>query len=374
MRKRLRVVVVTFDHAAVARAYFGRRRRSFVTPVARVRMTRTTVSRSVARALARADVELTRELALALALVTSRASTVGVELRDERANAHPFVCAFAGDKSGGVIGAYVGERANALGARERANARDVRIVRSTARGVESIASSARAYVARALVEEAHARKGERGDVARACEAFAVSEPSVAKRAREVFAKNPSARIDAFLTTEVERFMDVDEMLIARHVGRGDEASALVAAEWHADGPYRGWARPHGVYAKTLEAYGRGAEARDRARIALSAGAWWTMGANGTLLDEMKTMSGYAGRSAEDARRTLDGADVAGVERGEAPLTKEALALKRAMATLDAVAWGEINGWMDSRERVAEALADAGLRQVSEFVLHGLREE
>jgi hypothetical protein len=133
-----------------------------------------------------------------------------------------------------------------------------------------------------------------------------------------------------------------------------------------------------VNAQTLMMHGRAIEARDQARVALSAGPWWTMGADEALLDSMKTLSGYAGQSAADVRRTLDGGDVpvggasGNVDNGEPAPTKEQLAVKRAMAVLDAVAWGEGEGWTGSRETVAECLDEAGLRDMSEFVLHGLR--
>ena len=98
--------------------------------------------------------------------------------------------------------------------------------------------------------------------------------------------------------------------------RGDVTSALVTAEWCADGPYRGWSRPHAVHAATLARFGRAAEARDQARVALSVGPWWTMGEDGAMMTRMQTLSGYAGRSAADVRRTLEGGDVdAGGARG-----------------------------------------------------------
>ncbi len=61
-----------------------------------------------------------------------------------------------------------------------------------------------------------------------------------------------------------------------------------------------------------------------------------------------------------------------VDNGEPVPTKEQLAVKRTMAVLDAVAWGEGEGWTRSRETIAECLDEAGLRDMSEFVLDGLR--
>ena len=184
------------------------------------------------------------------------------------------------------------------------------------------------------------------------------------------------RVEAFLTRRVARFVDADEALIERHLERGDETSALVTAEWCADGPYGGWSRPHAVNAATLARCGRATEARDQARVALSVAPWWTMGEDGTMMAEMQRLSGYAGRSAADVRRTLEGGDAVGGDAsgGEPAPTKEEMALKRAMDAMDAVAWGrDGEDWASVRERVAEALDEAGLRALSAHVLAPLRE-
>ena len=108
------------------------------------------------------------------------------------------------------------------------------IVAAGARGVSHLASSATLYVRRALAEDegntawAAARRWRGGGDA--MDAYAPGE----------LASSPFRdRVEVFLTKNVGRFMDVDESLIARHVEREDETSALVTAEWYANGPYAG---------------------------------------------------------------------------------------------------------------------------------------
>ena len=328
------------------------------------------------------------------------AAAPGVKEHDDARDAHPFVVPIAQSDDGHTLGVYVGAHV-ARGARDGvgfgffsagradASARDgatvsettpatslmrAPIVRCGVRGLDLLASNATMFVRRRLAEDED-RFGLGGGAASraagvgALDAYAPGE----------FQSSPfKHRMEVFLTKNVGRFMDVDEALIAWHVDKKDETSALVTAEWYADGPYGGWARPYAVNAQTLMMHGRAIEARDQARVALSAGPWWTMGADEALLDSMKTLSGYAGQSAADVRRTLDGGDVpvggasGNVDNGEPAPTKEQLAVKRAMAVLDAVAWGEGEGWTGSRETVAECLDEAGLRDMSEFVLDGLR--
>ena len=64
----------------------------------------------------------------------------------------------------------------------------------------------------------------------------------------------------------------------------------------------------------------------------------------------------------------------GARGGEPAPTREETALRRAMDAMDAVAWGERGEtWASVRERVAEALDEAGLRALSAHVLAPLRE-
>ena len=225
---------------------------------------------------------------------------------------------------------------------------------------------------RALAEDERAHGVGGGAATAACGSDALDAYAPGELTNSPYA----TRVEAFLTRRVGRFLDADERLIERHVERGDVTSALVTAEWCADGPYAGWSRPHAVHAATLARFGRAAEARDQARVALSVGPWWTMGEDGAMMRQMQTLSGYAGRSAADVRRTLEGGDVdaGGASGGEPAPTREETALKRAMDAMDAVAWGERGEtWASVRERVAESLDEAGLRALSAHVLAPLRE-
>lgn len=241
-----------------------------------------------------------------------------------------------------------------------------------ARGARLLAPSATAMLRRALAEDERAHGVGGGAATAACGSDALDAYAPGELTNSPYA----TRVEAFLTRRVGRFLDADERLIERHVERGDVTSALVTAEWCADGPYRGWSRPHAVHAATLARFGRAAEARDQARVALSVGPWWTMGECGAMMTRMQTLSGYAGRSAADVRRTLEGGDVdaGGAREGEPAPTREETALKRAMDAMDAVAWGERGEtWASVRERVAESLDEAGMRALSAHVLAPLRE-
>ena len=316
-----------------------------------------------------------------------------------RRRAHPLVIPLAETRDGRhVYGLYVG-RAAMGGARTSAtnfsffhkSREDVAasnsassavpgginaipIVRSGPRGLMHLAADATHFVRRKLAEDERDFGVGAGAVTLACGADALDAYAPGELTSSPF----KSRMEVFLTKNVGRFMDVDEALIARHVEKKDETSALVTGEWYTDGPYAGWARPYAVNADTLMRHGRAIEARDQARVALSAGPWWTIGDDGELLSRMKVLSGYDGRSAADVRKTLEGGDVAvgqNVNDGEPPPTPEELALKAAGAAMDAIAWGEgggEDGWASCREVVAERLEEAGLAELSAHVVEPLR--
>ncbi|CEF98216.1 unnamed product [Ostreococcus tauri] len=343
--------------------------------------------------LARGDATGAIEAACAAAFARAgargaRTAVDGVIARD----AHPLVIPIAAraDDADAVIGLYVGDAIDGLRvarvgsggffARDRSvgeadgEAR-MRVTRSGRRGATRLASTAKTYARRVLAEID--RDGLNDDAGvRALREIVGEEYYVAG---ELAKSGLASRFEVFATKRIERFMDADEALIEAHVKRNDEISALVTAEWHAGGPYEGWARPHAINARTLARYGRSIEARDQARVALSAGPWWTIDEDGELMREMQRLSGFAGRSAVDARRTLDGGDIdasgAPMEEGGQPPTKEELAIRRATAAMEAVSWGECGdkGWASVREVVAEAYAEAGLQNLSEYVLAPLRQ-
>ena len=278
---------------------------------------------------------------------------------------------------GAVVDAIYGASRGSFYARARAAKRATEgeatpFVVAGARGARPLAPSATAMLRRALAEDERRHGVGGGAVTAACGVDALDAYAPGELTNSPYAR----RVEAFLTRRVARFVDADEALIERHLERGDETSALVTAEWCADGPYGGWSRPHAVNAATLARCGRATEARDQARVALSVAPWWTMGEDGTMMAEMQRLSGYAGRSAADVRRTLEGGDAVGGDAsgGEPAPTKEEMALKRAMDAMDAVAWGrDGEDWASVRERVAEALDEAGLRALSAHVLAPLRE-
>lgn len=346
---------------------------------------------SVDRVVARARLALERcELAVPIhfdacaraALADSSRWVVADDVDASRA--HPLVVPLARaattTRAPVVLGVAVGARAvdarfassGGFYARARSAEASTPWVVAGARGARLLAPSATAMLRRALAEDERAHGVGGGAATAACGSDALDAYAPGELTNSPYA----TRVEAFLTRRVGRFLDADERLIERHAARGDVTSALVTAEWCADGPYAGWSRPHAVHAATLARFGRAAEARDQARVALSVGPWWTMGEDGAMMTQMQTLSGYAGRSAADVRRTLEGGDVdaGGASGGEPAPTREETALKRAMDAMDAVAWGERGEtWASVRERVAESLDEAGLRALSAHVLAPLRE-
>ena len=97
-----------------------------------------------------------------------------------------------------------------------------------------------------------------------------------------------------------------ERLLASHLSKGDEMSALITGEWYMRrNHFPGWARPYEHVARIYEKLGRAEEARDCSRVALSL-PWWTLG-------------GGFGAAAELAGLPRDGAGARGAleaaERG-----------------------------------------------------------
>lgn len=68
-----------------------------------------------------------------------------------------------------------------------------------------------------------------------------------------------------------------ERLLASHLERRDEMSALITGEWYMRrNHFPGWARPYEHVSRVYSSLGRTEEARDFSRVALSL-PWWTLG-------------------------------------------------------------------------------------------------
>lgn len=68
-----------------------------------------------------------------------------------------------------------------------------------------------------------------------------------------------------------------ERLLASHLAKGDEMSALITGEWYMRrNHFPGWARPYEHVAGVYSELKRSEEARDCSRVALSL-PWWTLG-------------------------------------------------------------------------------------------------
>ena len=182
-----------------------------------------------------------------------------------------------------------------------------------------LASSATLYVRRALAEDEGNTAWAAARRRQACGGGAMDAYAPGELASSPFRD----RVEVFLTKNVGRFMDVDESLIARHVEREDETSALVAAGGTPTDRTR-WARPHGVNADTLMRYGRAVERGTGARgsefgtVVDHRGRRCAVGAHADAEPDT------AGRSGGRVRRTLDGGDVdmtGNADDGQPPPTR-----------------------------------------------------
>lgn len=109
----------------------------------------------------------------------------------------------------------------------------------------------------------------------------------------------------FRPRQVGKFPDVLERLIDGHLAKGDEASALVTADWYQGGHFNGWSRPSAFASQLLERLGkRPDEARDAARVALAKGPWYTMG---VPVAGVVARAGFGGMSAAEVKKKMNGA-------------------------------------------------------------------
>jgi hypothetical protein len=284
------------------------------------------------------------------------------------------------------------------------------VVRSDGRaGLRLVARSAPEYLHRALAEEdaassvdaasssssssvASAPSAPRvpGAVAAALAGaplpFAYTRGAASASASSAGAKRHSA-LDVYLARAAGKFPDVAQRLVAGHFGAGDETSALVTVDWYSGSDsFKGWASPAAYAAALLARLGRGDEARDAARVALSRGPWWSLDASNddnadasasassasssflflpTGYVPMVTLAGFGGRSASDIKAAL--ADGGVVDPSARPAKGTAArAMDAAELLLDSVV-AEEAAWADVAAALADAYAQAGRPELSRFV-------
>ncbi len=216
--------------------------------------------------------------------------------------------------------------------------------------------------------------------------FAYTRGAASASASSAGAKRHSA-LDVYLARAAGKFPDVAQRLVAGHFGAGDETSALVTVDWYSGSDsFKGWASPAAYAAALLARLGRGDEARDAARVALSRGPWWSLDASNddnadasasassasssflflpTGYVPMVTLAGFGGRSASDIKAAL--ADGGVVDPSARPAKGTAArAMDAAELLLDSVV-AEEAAWADVAAALADAYAQAGRPELSRFV-------
>ncbi|KAJ1414482.1 hypothetical protein SESBI_18728 [Sesbania bispinosa] len=225
-------------------------------------------------------------------------------------------------------------------------------------GVWLLAKSVDQFIHRILVEEDAKIIQERNE-----ELFYASADAGEKLYRKGdFADSGISNLDVYLLKKVGLFPDVLERKVTRHFEEGDHVSALVTGEFYTKKEhFPGFARPYVFNAEVLLRVGRKAEAKDAARGALKS-PWWTLGcryqdvANIAQWDDEQIE--YVKEKVTEEGRQED------LKKGKAP---EQVVLDEAAFLLDLAS---IEGnWDDYLERIAKCYEEAGLYDVSKFILY-----
>ncbi|CAM9460067.1 unnamed protein product, partial [Phaeothamnion confervicola] len=262
-----------------------------------------------------------------------------VEPLAARKGLHPLVVPLAKDKNGDVIGLL----------RWPTPEEDLAmpLVRCGAVGLDLLASSIDHYTRRVAAEEDFRGTSTAGEAIRI--ANGGDPPPLPPYEAGAVAKLGYG-VERYLLLRVGPFPDAYEWLVQQHISKGDELSALAAAE-RANELFRGWGRPYGSYARLLAAVGsRDMEARDAARVALRCPCWGIT-PDADALAEVVRIAGYESMAAVRQLYTGMAADSqeGKITEGKAP---QQVALDRAAHLMDAVTFGH-SSWDGIREELAE---------------------
>lgn len=92
---------------------------------------------------------------------------------------------------------------------------------------------------------------------------AVAEAAGASGHQLYTAGTAKGNLNAYLTRKAGMYADVVEQLVANHLDKGDEMSALITAEWYMRPKhFPGWGRPYEFAAGMYQRLGRMEECRD----------------------------------------------------------------------------------------------------------------
>ncbi|GAY50307.1 hypothetical protein CUMW_125590 [Citrus unshiu] len=177
-----------------------------------------------------------------------------------------------------------------------------------------------------------------------------------------FAKSQISDIDVYLLRKVGLFPNVLERKVMQHFAKGDHVSALVTGEFYTKKEhFPGFARPFVFNAEILLKVGRNLEAKDAARGALKL-PWWTLGCK---YQEVADIAQWEDEQIDYIKEkvTAEGKQE-DLNKGK---THSQVALDEAAFLLDLAS---VEGtWDDSAERIAECYEQAGLHDITAFVLY-----
>lgn len=177
-----------------------------------------------------------------------------------------------------------------------------------------------------------------------------------------FSKSKLPNLDVYLLKKVRMFPDILECKVMQHFEKGDHVSAMVTGEFYTNKEhFPGFGRPFVFNAEVLLKVGRKLEAKDAARGALKS-PWWTLGCR---YQEVAEIAEWEDEQIEFIKEKVsEQGKQEDLQKGKAPAQ---VSLDEAAFLLDLAS---IDGtWSDFEQRIAECYEEAGLNDISKFVLH-----
>ncbi|XP_026402599.1 uncharacterized protein LOC113298129 isoform X2 [Papaver somniferum] len=177
-----------------------------------------------------------------------------------------------------------------------------------------------------------------------------------------FSESKLPNLDVYLLKKVGMFPDILERKVMQHFEKGDHVSAMVTGEFYTNKEhFPGFGRPFVFNAEVLLKVGRNLEAKDAARGALKS-PWWTLGCR---YQEVAEIAEWEDEQIEFIKEKVsEQGKQEDLQKGKAPAQ---VSLDEAAFLLDLAS---IDGtWSDFEQRIAECYEEAGLHDISKFVLH-----
>ncbi|ESQ53732.1 hypothetical protein EUTSA_v10025679mg [Eutrema salsugineum] len=231
---------------------------------------------------------------------------------------------------------------------------DMPVVEVWRSGVRLIARNVDEYIHRILVEE---------DAQELTELYHASAEAGEKLyTKGAFAESQIENLDVYVLKKVGLFPDVLERKVLRHFEEGDHVSAMVTGEFYTRKDlFPGFGRPFVYYANILQKLGRNSEAKDAARVALKS-PWWTLGCP---YEEVASIAQWEDEQIEFIREKVsEEGRFEDLKKGKDPIQ---VALDVAAFLLDLAS---IEGtWSESVDHIAKCYEEAGLHDISKFVLY-----